>query len=264
MHVDDYKVCDFPTCTSIDGELRSRSERRALVHFPVRFRSIRGSTTAWANYFNPSTNTREWQYRPSPTIPGQIVFEHVPLRDQVWAPTRCMPTPQNTRCNRIASTGENNGRRPRGWIRRTCAHWRRGPRYRVRSQQIYAVKRLSPRAEHGLPPGSNISRSHSDSPFSRLVLPPDTLIFRIWAGYWSTFRRSELPRRIHRFIMLRIPSADNHVLRATRFAWNSRAVRWQENILWLIQYDAFRLYRAKVSRRTAMINLMLKLWLSYT
>lgn len=30
---------------------------RALVHFPVRFRSIRGWTTTRANYFNPLTNT---------------------------------------------------------------------------------------------------------------------------------------------------------------------------------------------------------------
>lgn len=77
---------------------------RALVYFPVQFRSIRGQTTARANYFNPSTNTARMHSVSGQDL-GQIVLEHVPLRDQVWAPARCVPTPQNTRCNRTASTG---------------------------------------------------------------------------------------------------------------------------------------------------------------
>jgi len=136
---------------------------RALVHFPVQFRSIRDRTTARANYFNPSTNTTRMHSVPGQNL-GQIVFEHVPLRDQVWASTRCVPTPQNTRCNRTASTGrimvvgpvaEFGARAPiqdKGWSI-------------VRSRQIYCAPwNVYCRPEYGLSPDSNISRLHSDFP----------------------------------------------------------------------------------------------------
>lgn len=158
----------------------------------------------------------------SPIIPGQIVFEHVLLRDQVWAPARCVPTPQNTRCNRTTSTGRIMVVGPAAEFGARVPIEDEG-RDIVRSRQIYRTPwNVYCRAVHGLSPGSNISRSHSTTvpPCARFVFPLDTLIFWVRAGYLGG---SELPHRIHRFIMLRIPSADNHVLRATRFAWNSRS-----------------------------------------
>lgn len=186
--------------------------------FPFGSGSIRGWTTARANYFNPSTNTSAFRPRS--------------FRARLYSSTcRCGIKfgLQRGVCRRhrirdatgLCVRGENNGRRPCGWIRRTCAYWRRGPRYREVATNIPVSRgTVYRRAEHGLSLSSNISRSHSDSPFplrllARCINIPSS------NGIAGHLRGSELPRRIHRFIMLRIPSADNHVLRATRFAWNS-------------------------------------------
>lgn len=192
---------------------------RALVHFPVRFRSIRGWTTARANYFNPSTNTARVQCRSRPF--RARLYSSTCRRDQVWAPARCMPTPQNTRCNRIASTGrimvigpavEFGTRAPIEDEGRGIT-WGRD-KYTVRRKTFTAARNTVYRLVQ-------IFRDHIPNSPSPLRLPSRYINILSSSGVSGYLRGSELPRRIHRFIMLRIPSADNHVLRATRFAWNS-------------------------------------------
>jgi len=217
MHVDDYKVREFPTCTNIDGELRSRSVPRLCFWYTFGFglsaiERRRKQTTLI------SRQTRR-EYISSPTGPD-CAQARAAAGSSLGSNAVCADATEYE-MQQDCVHGENNGR-PRDWIRCTCAHWRQGRGGIVRSRQIYRAPWNVYCAEHDLSPGSNILRSHFD--YSSLLRPLSRNINILnLNGVPRYLRGSEL----HRFIMLRIPSADNHVLRATRFAWNSSRSAWQ-------------------------------------
>lgn len=227
MHIDDYKVHEFPSCASTESPAWAPAKAvqgRILIHFLVSSSDLFAAERHCGQTTLILRQTR-CECIPSPIISGQIVFEHVLLRDQVLGSSAVCADATEYEMQQDRVHRENNGRRPRGWIRRTCAHWRRGLRYREVATNIpCTVKRLLPRGTRSIAWFKYFAITFRNYPTprarARFVFPLDTLIFWVRAGYLGG---SELPHRIHRFIMLRIPSADNHVLRVTRFAWNSRS-----------------------------------------
>lgn len=151
MHIGDYKVHEFPSSTSTESSAWP-PKGRTSIHFLVWLRSIPVAERRCEQTTLILRQTRR-ECIPSPIIPGQIVLEHVLLRGSSLGSSAVCADAAEYEMQQDRVHRENNGRRPRGWIRRTCAHWRprRGPRYREVATNIpCTVKRLLPRGTRSI------------------------------------------------------------------------------------------------------------------